>query len=192
MALKHLGVVDAEVGLLLLGDPVTLQLWHGSDSEQTQMARIESAVREGKPGLNVSISNQASAVWDMQGSGSADIFYEEISGEIVIIRCWLDDLESKAEIPAIEDFGMTSADLSIAFAEFEVKTGLLAILCILERGNCIHCTNEFSCFLSDEEMMTSTSGILIPVPKGRYQCFHDELTRKHGQARRCRLVRVMK
>lgn len=187
MALKHYGVVDSEGGLLVFGDAATLQLWRGSDHEQAQSTQIESIFEEGLPGMNVPIFQKTGVLWNLFGPGTADIFQDESLDKLIIVRCWLDESDDIDEVMLL---GQALINSGSTFAEFEISTGMLVIMDSIESGNCIESGEGFKYSLSEDEMMTETSGMLLPILNGRYQCFHDEVQTELREARRCHIIRV--
>lgn len=187
MAFAYCGVVDSEDGLLLLGDPTTLQLWRGTEDEQTQQDRIEAMFEKGQPGLTIPLGHGGGVIWDIDGPGSTDIFRDEATGNLKLVRCWLagdDDMEVV--------FALSNAptELGKPFAEFEIKTGFVVIMWPTEPGSSIRSVDGGGYSLAVEEMMTDTCGMILPLPNGRYQCFHDEVETEQGEARRCHVISI--
>jgi hypothetical protein len=191
MTLEHCGVVDSEDGLLLFGDAAILQWWGGSDSEHMRTAHIEAAFRAGAPGLNITIAHRAVVIWDIEGSGTTDIFSDRALNKIVLVRSWLEDpIDARTEFETVLTLGSMPLSPDVAFAEFQIECGVLAILWPTESGECIHHTGRANYTLATQYMMTKSTGILLPALNGRYQCFHDEVQTQQGEARRCHVVLV--
>ena len=99
--------------------------------------------------------------------------------EILLIRVWLDDSDSEDDVFA---FISISDDMRNEFAELEVTSGFLAILPPTESGNCIRTLDQTHYFLSVHDMMTETSGAILPVCNGRYRCYHDNVKTEQGES----------
>ena len=189
MNLKHYGAVDSEDGLLLFGDPGVLQRWRGLDGEPKHVGRIEASAEKGLPGVAIKMAREIGIIWDLEGEGTTDVFVEEETGNIVLVRCWLADSED--EMTAIGALASAPAALSKPFGEFHLSTGLLCAMTPTESGDCIRTVGATEYALSVEQMMTESSGLLLPAVNGRYHCFHDTVSMQPGEARRCHLLRVL-
>jgi hypothetical protein len=191
MTLEYCGAIDSEDGLLLFGDAAILHLWRGNNSEPIASTQLESALGDGAPGTNIPIAHKSGVIWDLEGPGTTDVFRDQMPGKIILVRSWLEDpLESETESEAVLGLGSLSFSPDVAFAEFQIESGTLAILWPTESGECIREIGPFEYSLEKRDMMTASSGMLVPVEKGHYQCFHDNVETLQGEARRCTIVFV--
>ena len=191
MTLNYHGVVSSEEGLLLFGDAKTLQQWTGLENEKAQVDQTEVILEAGQPGLNLSIENGLGVIWEMEGAGTTDVFISDVAEDIMLVRVWLEGSEDSAtETQMIADFSAMPVAPSPVFAEFEVRSGYLAILAPSESGECIKGQEFTPYYLSVEDMTTDSSGTLLPCANGRYHCYHDSVQLGAPEARRCYIKRV--
>jgi hypothetical protein len=191
MILKHFGFVDSEDGLLLIGDALVLQQWQGMDDEDTQSLNIENIFVNQVPGTSIVINQRTASMWSLDGAGSVDIFSNEKFDQIILVRSWLDDTDdSTDDIEKVSIISSMPRPLSNQFSEFQITSGVLAIFWPIESGSCITGNSRANISLSIQNMMTETSGVLLPALNGRYFCFHDEVKLGQSEARRCHLLRL--
>jgi hypothetical protein len=185
MAWEYIDAVDSEDGLLVFGDAAALQMWRGTSSDEEDVNKIQSALTGGLPGLDLPIANDTGVIWNMEGPGTADVFRDEPSGHILLVRSWLTDPESMESVLA---FSSIDAALNNAFAQFHIHSGCLAILSSTEDGASIHNANETEYILSRQDMMTETSGMLLPITSGHYFCYYDKIEIEEEEAIRCHVI----
>ena len=187
--MENLGYVSSEGGPLLIADAAIARNWQGATLDNVddyqRACEIFDADSEVQ-GEFIPIAESRGLIWDMGGAGTSDIFLKD-SAHLVIVRAWLDDTDDEEK--AISDLAHTPLREYKDLGSLEVKTGLVAILWAPESGQCIEATDISGSAVSIDGTSIDGSGLLVKLERGAYKCLHDEFTGKHGDARRCHLIK---
>jgi hypothetical protein len=184
--LKYLDEVSTEGGLLLLADANTARAWHGTEEDGSDYQRAcrlfeNSAV----PGSIIPVGQGQAILWDMEGSGTADVFLEE-PDHLIIVRAWMDDNDEEAVLFSLAALPLQS---TTNVGSLEITSGILAIMWATESGECIESLNIRESARPTGNMASEDAGLLVQLPNGRYVCLHDEVEQEDNSARRCHLIR---
>lgn len=185
MALSDRGAMDSEDGTMLFGDADALIEWRGIESEATHSASILAALSQSLPGVGLTVSGKAVVIWDLHGAGTVDVYSDDRHNGILMVRSWLAESTSQN---TLLDLASLPMDFSNAFAEFDVRSRFLVMFGPVESGGCIRIRSTIEYFLSEDDMMTESSGLIFTVANGCYRCFHDTVKNEQGEARRCYVV----
>jgi hypothetical protein len=186
--MRHLNTVNSEGGPMLLMDARAARAWRGIEADGSDYERAGKVFEETPvPGGVLSLGEDQAIVWNMGGSGTAHVFVDTAE-HLVILRAWLDnphDLETLFEMAALP------WSEAVPFATLDIPSGVLAVLWAPESGECIE-DEDLDVVESKRptgEMAIDSSGLLVSMPSGHYQCLHDEVHAARGNARRCHLLR---
>lgn len=181
--MRHIGHVSGEGGPLLLADATVARLWRGARNGANDYARACALFdgREPEPdAVSIALAGGAAILWELHGPGTADVFRDD--DELMLLRAWLDD---EAALDALaEADGEDAREIGV----LEVSSGSLALLWAPEDGRCF-----------DDEVLRrggrpaadSTiegAALVLKLPPGRYEVWHDVVALEGGVARRCRVV----
>lgn len=190
--MKHVGVVDAEGGPLLLGDAKVVRLaWRGTEGDGSDYERA-CKLLDGVQGHSIALGAAQGLLWDMAGPGTADVFTDQLDG-ILIMRTWI---ENEIDIKAVFELAALPLTASTSLGSLRITSGLLVVLSSVESGKCLLASDLQSLNVAESarptgDMSTTSSGLLVRVPIGNYLCLHDEVELEDGQsARRCFLSRI--
>ena len=176
---RPLDTVSSEGGPLLIADAATAQNWRCFDEDKNEGGDYQLAcdalnAAPTLPGLELQISVSRFVVWEMGGSGTANVL--RISGsEIMIVRTWLDEGNG---LPTILELAALPVRKRHHFADLTVHCGVLAILWAPESGTCIETSDilEIEDFQEPSgDIAISGSSLLVKLSNGNYSLFHDEV-----------------
>ncbi len=190
---RPLGTVSSEGGPLLIADAETAQNWRGFDEDEDeengdyQLACDALDAVPSSPGVALKIGDANFVVWEMGGSGVADVMRISAS-EIMIVRTWLDEGNG---LPTTMELVAFPASERSHFADLTVHCGVLAILWAPENGSCIlpaDITEIEDCQEPSSDIAINGSSLLVRLSNGNYSFFHDEVELETGEsARRCHI-----
>ena len=190
----YLDAVSSEGGPLLIADAETARKWRGfgeedGDGEDYKIAcdALEASATR-PPGLELQTGDSSYVIWDMGGSGTADILRVSLN-EIMIVRAWLDD---ESDLPEILEMAGKPAPDRRHFANLRVDCGVLAILWAPGSGTCIEPADisEIENFQSPSgDIAIDGSALLVELSNGVYSLFYDEVELASGEsAVRCHII----
>ena len=184
----EVGYISAEGGPLLIADAEVVRSWRGVEGGDYERASALFDADSLLEGGVLSIAGSDAVLWEMRGPGTAHVLAAKL-GEVLLVRMWpKDDLGREAD-RALR-LGTALAESSQRIGSFRVSSGFIAILWAAESGDCI-CDHDYKhAGRPSGEMAMDDAGLLVKVPPGRYECWHEAVETELAVARRCRVFAV--
>ena len=182
--MKHVGHVSGEGGPLLIADAALTLGWRGREeggADYRLVCALFDERGEDLDGLPIDLGAGSGVLWELCGSGSADVFLPS-DHEVLLVRAWLDDED------ALFDLAEATAEERAFLGHVTVITGAATILWASESGACFE--NEVRLGRPVGDTSIDAPALTLPLPRGTYGCFHDVVEVDGGVARRCFIERV--
>jgi hypothetical protein len=165
-------------------DSVLVPFWKGIEGDDYVRA---CAIFDDTPkteGAEIDIGTGKGIIWEMQGAGTADVFMHSES-HLCITRIWPHDSTDQSAPQYIADQPVRRDQY---IGDLLVESGVLVILWAPEDGSSINLASNANVSRPTGEMAIDTAGLIVPVSRSSFACFHDCVEVPAGVGRRLHLI----
>lgn len=130
--MKYLFSINTEGGPLLFLDAGDAKEWKGAEEGSTDYDNLCAVFGRTSEvaGFVIAVGGRSAIAWEMSGAGTADVFREDTTGIIRIVRAWVQE-DTPKELMSLASFESSSGQ---DIGEFEIISG------VIERAG--HCGND--------------------------------------------------
>jgi hypothetical protein len=181
--MDYIGWINAEGGPLLLTDAALAASWQGSSGTDYERACGLFDAHPGIEGTAISVGAGMGILWEMSGPGTAHVFRDDES-HYVIVRPWPTD-PTNYDAPRL--MAEQASTTSVEIGPLSTESRVLLILWAVEDGPLVESPQTTEPSRPTGEKAIEDSGLLVPLRRKAFRCFHDQVETSVGTGRRLHL-----